>query len=68
MANLKNNVSEFRRQFNITKSFKDDQVFKIDPRGNLIAVWNNEDYYLTNKRIQQGFFLFQRCNINLSMA
>ena len=50
MANLKNKVSEFRRQFNITKSFKDDQVFKLDPRGNLIAVWNNEDYYLTNKR------------------
>ena len=50
MANLKNKLDEFRRQFNITKSFKDDQVFKLDPRGNLIAVWNNEDYYLTNKR------------------
>ena len=34
----------------MTKSFKDDQVFKLDPKGNLIAVWNNEDYYLTNKR------------------
>ena len=50
MANLNNKVSEFRHQFNITKSFKDDQVFKLDPKGNLIAVWNNEDYYLTNKR------------------
>ena len=50
MANLNNKVQEFRRQFNITKSFKDDQVFKLDPNGNLIAVWNNEDYYLTNKR------------------
>ena len=50
MADLSNKVLEFRRQFNITKSFKDDQVFKLDPNGNLIAVWNNEDYYLTNKR------------------
>ena len=50
MTNLNNKVQEFRRQFNITKSFKDDQVFKLDPKGNLIAVWNNEDYYLTNKR------------------
>ena len=50
MANLKNKLVDFRRYFNITKSFKDDQVFKLDPRGNLIAVWNNEDYYLTNKR------------------
>ena len=50
MANLNNKVQEFRRQFNITKNFKDDQVFKLDPRGNLIAVWKNEDYYLTNKR------------------
>ena len=50
MANLKNKLVDFRRQFNITKSFKDDQVFKLDPRGNLIAVWNNEDYYLINKR------------------
>ena len=50
MANLNNKVQEFRHQFNITKSFKDDQVFKLDPNGNLIAVWNNEDYYLTNKR------------------
>ena len=50
MANLNNKVQEFRRQFSITKSFKDDQVFKLDPKGNLIAVWNNEDYYLTNKR------------------
>ena len=42
-------MQEFRRQFNITEeSF--DQVFKLDPNGNLIAVWNNEDYYLTNKR------------------
>ena len=50
MANLNNKVQEFRRQFNITKSFKDDQVFKLDPNGNLIAVWNNDDYYLTNRR------------------
>ena len=50
MTNLNNKVQDFRRQFNITKSFKDDQVFKLDPNGNLIAVWNNEDYYLTNKR------------------
>ena len=50
MTNLNNKVQEFRHQFNITKSFKDDQVFKLDPKGNLIAVWNNEDYYLTNKR------------------
>ena len=50
MTNLNNKVQEFRHQFNITKSFKDDQVFKLDPNGNLIAVWNNEDYYLTNKR------------------
>ena len=49
MADLNNKVQEFRRQFNITaESF--DQVFKLDPKGNLIAVWNNEDYYLTNKR------------------
>ena len=50
MADLNNKVQEFRRQFNITKSFKDDQVFKLDPNGNLIAVWSNEDYYLTNRR------------------
>ena len=50
MANLKDKLVDFRHQFNITKSFKDDQVFKLDPKGNLIAVWNNEDYYLTNKR------------------
>ena len=50
MTNLNNKVQEFRRQFNITKSFKDDQVFKLDPKGNLIAVWNNNDYYLTNRR------------------
>ena len=51
MTNLNNKVQEFRRHFNITaESFKDDQVFKLDPKGNLIAVWNNEDYYLTNKR------------------
>ena len=50
MANLKTKLVDFRRQFNITKSFKDDQVFKLDPKGNFIAVWNNEDYYLTNRR------------------
>ena len=50
MTNLNNKVQEFRYHFNITKSFKDDQVFKLDPKGNLIAAWNNEDYYLTNKR------------------
>ena len=44
MADLNNKVQEFRRYFNITKSFKDDQVFKLDPNENLIAVWNNEDY------------------------
>ena len=27
MTNLNNKVQEFRHQFNITKSFKDDQVF-----------------------------------------
>ena len=49
MTNLNNKVQEFRRQFNITaESF--DQVLKLDPKGNLIAVWNNKDYYLTNKR------------------
>ena len=48
MANLNNKVQEFRLHFNITETF--DQVFKLDPKGNLIAVWNNEDYYLTNKR------------------
>ena len=49
MANLNNKVQEFRRQFDITaESF--DQVLKLDPKRNLIAVWNNEDYYLTNKR------------------
>ena len=31
MANLNNKVFEFRRHFNITESFKDDQVFKLDP-------------------------------------
>ena len=50
MANLNNRVFDFRRHFNITKSFKDDQVFKLDPMGNLITVWNNKDYYLTNRR------------------
>ena len=48
MANLDNKVSEFRRHFNITG--EDKHVFKSDPEGNLIAVWNNEDYYLTHKR------------------
>ena len=37
MADLNNKVQEFRRQFNITKSFKDDQVCKLDPKGNLIG-------------------------------
>ena len=50
MANLNNKVFEFRRHFDITDDFKDDQVFKLDPRGKLITVWNNKDYYLTNKR------------------
>ena len=31
MADLNNKVQEFRRHFNITKSFKGDQVFKLDP-------------------------------------
>ena len=36
MANLNNKVQEFRRHFNITaESF--DQVFKLDPKGNLIG-------------------------------
>ena len=35
MANLNNKVQEFRRQFNITESFKDDQVFKLDPKRKL---------------------------------
>ena len=49
MADLNNKVQEFRCQFNITaESF--DQVFELDPKGNLISVKNNEDYYLTNKR------------------
>ena len=48
MANLDNKVSEFRRHFNITG--EDKHVFKLDPEGNLIAVWNNRDYYLTNRR------------------
>ena len=39
MANLKNKVFDIRRHFNITKSFKDDQVFKFDPRGNLKGHW-----------------------------
>ena len=50
MANLNNKVFDFRRHFNTTKSFKDDRVFKLGPRGNLITVWNNKDYYLTNRR------------------
>ena len=48
MANLDNKVSEFRRHFSITG--EDKHVFKLDPEGNLIAVWNNRDYYLTNRR------------------
>ena len=35
MANLKNKLVDFRRHFNITESFKDDQVFKLDPKGKL---------------------------------
>ena len=50
MANLNNRVFDFIRHFNTTESFKDNQVFKVDPRGNLITVWNNEDYYLTNRK------------------
>ena len=26
------------------------KILRLDPRGNLITVWNNEDYYLTNRR------------------
>ena len=38
MANLNNKVQEFRRHFNITaESF--DQVFKLDPKGNLKGHW-----------------------------
>ena len=36
MADLNNKVQEFRRQFNITESF--DQVFKLDPNGNLRVI------------------------------
>ena len=32
MANLKDKLVDFRHQFNMTKSFKDDQVFKLDQR------------------------------------
>ena len=42
MANLNNKVLEFKRHFNITEDFRDDKVFKLDPRGNLITVWNNK--------------------------
>ena len=49
MANLNNKVFEFRRHFNITDDSIGDQVFKLDPRRNLITVWNNKDYYLTKK-------------------
>ena len=48
MTNLNNTVLDFRRHFNITG--EDEHVFKLDPDGNLISVWNNRDYYLTNKR------------------
>ena len=50
MANLNNKVFEFKRYFNITEDFRDDQVFKLDRSENLITVWNNRDYYLTNRR------------------
>ena len=53
MANLNNKVFEFRRHFNITG--EDEQVFKLDPEGNLIAVWKNKDYYLTNRRNPSKF-------------
>ena len=65
MTNLNNKVQEFRRHFNITKSFKDDQVFKLDPKGNLIADGGTmKIIILQTKEIQQSFFLFQRCNIS----
>ena len=63
MANLNNKVLEFKRHFNITEDFRDDKVFKLDPRGNLITVWNNKDYYLTIEEIQLSFYLNQQCNI-----
>ena len=50
MANLNNKVFEFRRNFNITKGFIDDHVFKLELSGNLITVWNNRGYYLTYRR------------------
>ena len=50
MANLNNKVSEFRRHFNISDSFREDIVLRLDLDGNLIAVWNNRDYYLTSRR------------------
>ena len=55
MANLNNKVLEFKRHFNITEDFRDDKVFKLDPRGNLITVWKNKDYYLTNRRNPSKF-------------
>ena len=50
MANLNNKVFEFRCHFDIIDDFKDEQVFKLDLMGNLKTVWNNKDYYLTNRR------------------
>ena len=47
---MNNKVFEFRRHFDITEEFKGNHVFKLDPMGNLITVWNNKDYYLTNRR------------------
>ena len=55
MENLRNKFFEFRHHFNITEDFKDDQVFKLDFRGNLITVCNNKDYYLTNRRNPNKF-------------
>ena len=63
MANLNNKVLEFKRHFNITEDFRDDKVFKLDPRGNLITVWNNKIIILQIEEIQLSFYLNQQCNI-----
>ena len=55
MTNLNNKVFEFRCHFDITEEFKGNHVFKLYPMGNLITVWNNKDYYLTNRRNSTKF-------------
>ena len=53
MENLHNKFFEFIRHFNITEDFKDDQVFKLDLRGNL-----------QTEEIQITFYPYQQCNIS----